>query len=90
MLSKPKVIVPVLVVRLTPVPPELLAFVLPKLSEPLEVLTVNPIPVGFVMVVEGLVKLPATLVRLMPVVALLVEEMLTNVAASVPLVRLRA
>jgi len=46
-----------LVVRLTPVLPEALAFVLPKFSEPLEVLIVKPIPVGFVRVVVGLGRL---------------------------------
>src|SRR5436190_5560645 len=90
MFSDPKVIVPVLVVRLTPVLPEPLAFVLPKLSEPLDVLTEMPVPVGFVIVVVGLVRFPATLVRLMPVVVLFVDEILTKVAASVPLLRLRA
>ena len=90
MLKEPNVIAPVFVVRLTPVLPELLAFVLPKFSEPLEVLTVIALPVGLVIVVVGLVRLPATLVRLMPVVVLFNEEILPKVAASVPLVRLRA
>ena len=34
-------------------PPELLAFVLPKFSEPLDVLTVKALPIGLVMVVFG-------------------------------------
>ena len=82
--------VPVLVSRLTPVPPETVEVVLPKLSVALDVPTLMPMPVGFVIVVVGVVRLPATLVRLMPVVPLLVDEMLPKVAASVPVVRLRA
>src|ERR1043165_2328921 len=90
MLNEPNVVAPVLFVRFTPVLPELLAFVLPKFNEAFELLTVKPLPVGFVIVVVGLVKVPATLVRLIPVVALFVDEMLPKVAASVPLVRLSA
>ena len=90
MLSVPKVMAPVLVNRLTPVPAELVEVVLPKLSVPLEVPTLMPMPVGLVTEVVGLVRLPATPVRLIPVVALLVDEMLPKVAASVPVVRLRA
>lgn len=37
-----------------------------------------------------LVRLPATLVRLIPAAALLLDVMLVKVAARVPLVRLRA
>ena len=39
-------IAPVLVVRLTPVPPDAFAVVLPKFSAPLDVFTLMPIPVG--------------------------------------------
>lgn len=81
---------PVLVRRFTPVPPDRLEVELPKLSDALDVMTLMPMPVGFVTVVVGLVRLPATLVRLTPVVALLADEMPPNVAANVPVVRLRA
>ena len=77
---------PVFVVRLTPVPPDPVIDVLAKLSAALDVLTPIPIPVGFVMVVEPEVKLPATVVRLIPVVALLVELILPKVPLRVPLV----
>src|SRR6266850_1459034 len=90
MLRASKAIAPVLVVRLIPVPPDRVEDVLPKLSVALEVFTLKPIPTGLVMVVVGLVRLPATLVRLMPVVVLAVAEMLSNVAASVPVVRFSA
>src|SRR5207253_7571862 len=90
MLRAPKVIAPVLVVRLIPVPPDRVEDVLPKLRVALEVFTLKPIPAGFVMVVEGFVRLPATLVRLMPVEVLAVDEMLSNVAARVPVVRFSA
>ena len=85
-----KVIAPVLVVRLTPVPPDAVADTFPKLNAALEVLTLIPIPVGLVIVVPPTLKLPPTLVKLIPVVALFVEEMLANVAASVPVVRFNA
>src|SRR6185503_16054133 len=90
MFNEPNVIVPVLVVRLTPVAPEPLGFVLTKLSDPLDVLTVIALPVGLVIVVVGLVRFSATLLRLMPVSVLFVDEILPNVAASWPLVRLSA
>ena len=48
-----------------------------------------PMPVGFVIVVEPLVRLPATVVRLRPVVALFVEERLPNVPLRVPVVRFK-
>ena len=83
-------IVPVFVVRLTPVPPEPVTDVLAKFNVPLEVLTLMPMPVGLVMVVEPVVKLPATVVKLIPVVALLVAEMLPKVPLRVPLVRFSA
>ena len=86
----PKVMAPVLVVRLTPVAEEPCTEVLPKFKEAPEVSTLMPMPVEFVMVVDPVVKLPATPVRLSPVVVLLVDEMAPNVAASVPLVRSRA
>src|SRR6185369_9982426 len=72
----PNVIVPELVVRLTPVPPEAVEVVAPKSNAPLEVLTLIPIPPGLVMLVEPLDILPATVVRVTPVVELLVDEML--------------
>src|SRR5882672_2881641 len=61
MLRAPKVIAPVLVVRLIPVLPDRVDDVLPKLSVALEVFTLKPIPTGLMMVVEGFVRLPATL-----------------------------
>ena len=72
------------------VPPDPVAEVLAKLSVALEVLTPIPIPVGFVIVVEPVVKLPPTDVRLMPVVALFVEEMLAKVPFKVPVERFSA
>jgi hypothetical protein len=86
MSRSPKVIVPVFVVRLTPVPLDVVTAVLPKLSVPLEVFTLMPIPVDPLIVVVPTLKLPAAVVRLIPVVVLLAEEMLANVAASVPFV----
>src|ERR1051325_6759758 len=83
------VIAPVLVVRLTPVPPDAVAETLPKLNAALEVLTLIQIPVGLVIVVVGVVKLPATVVRLRPVVALFVDDRLPNVPLRVPFVRFR-
>ena len=76
--------------RLTPVPPEPLEVVLPKLRVALDVPTLTPMPVGLVIVVVGVVRLPATPLRVTPVVALLVDEILPKVAASVPVVRFRA
>src|SRR5260370_1297416 len=96
MVSAPNVIVPVLVSRLIPVPPDAVELVVPKLSAALDVLTLMPMPVGFVMVVEPLDILPATVVKVMPVVELLVEEMLVKAAVeetgplNVPVLRLRA
>jgi hypothetical protein len=84
------VIAPVFVVKLTPVPPDAVAETFPKFNAPLEVLTLIPIPVGLVIVVVPTLKLPATLVKLIPVVALFVEAILRNVAASVPVVRFNA
>ena len=81
---------PLLFSRLTPVLPEALDVVLPKLSVALDEPTLTPIPVGSVIVVVGDVRLPATLLRLTPVVALVFDEMPPKVAARVPLVRLRA
>ena len=81
---------PEFVNRLTPVPPEALEVVLPKLSVALDVPTLMPMPVGFVIVVVGVVRLPATPVNVIPVLALFVDEMLPKVAASVPVVRSRA
>src|ERR1041385_5514288 len=90
MSRSPKVIAPVFVVRLTPVPPEVVTDVLAKFNVPLEVFTLMPIPVEPLMVVEPVVKLPPTLVRLIPVVALLDEEMLAKLALRVPVVRFSA
>ena len=81
---------PLLFTRLTPVPPEALDVVLPKLSVALDEPTLTPIPVGSVTVVVGVVRLPATLLRLTPVVPLVLDEMLPKVAARVPVVRSRA
>jgi len=75
---------PVFVVRLTPVPPDPVTEVLAKPSVRLDVLTLIPIPVEFETVVEPVVKLPPTLVRLIPVVALVAEEMLAKVPLRVP------
>ena len=86
----PNVIAPVFVVRLTPVPPDPVTEVLAKLRVALDVLTPMPIPVGLVIVVEPDVKLPATVVRLIPVVALFVDEILPNVPLRVPVVRFSA
>ena len=86
----PNVIAPVFVVRLTPVPPDPVTEVLAKLKAALEVFTLMPMPVEFVIVVEPVVKLPATLVRLIPVVALFVDEIPRKVAARVPVVRFNA
>ena len=87
MVSAPKVIAPVFVVRLIPVPPEPVTDVAAKLNPRLELPTLMPMPVGFVTVVEPVVKLPATVARLRPVVALLVEERLPNEPLRVPVER---
>ncbi len=87
MVREPKVIAPVFVVRLTPVPPDPVAEVLAKPRVALEVLMLMPMPVGFVTVVEPVDKLPATVVSEMPVVALFVDDKLPRVAASVPVDR---
>src|SRR6185369_11815086 len=91
MLSAAKVTAPVLPVPLppktTPAAPEPFTVVFPKFSVPLDETTLIPLPVGLLTVVVGDVRVPATLVRSMPVVPLLVDEMLPKVAASVPLVR---
>src|SRR6185369_7920589 len=71
--SAPNVIAPVFVVKLIPVPPEPVTDVAAKLNERLEPLTLMPMPVEFVTVVEPVDKLPATPDRLRPVVALSVE-----------------
>lgn len=86
----PNVIAPLFVVRLIPVPPELVTEVAAKLSAAPEPLTLMPIPVGFVTVVEPVVKLPPTPLRLIPVVALLVDEMLPKLPLRVPVVRFSA
>ena len=83
-------IAPVFVVRLIAVPPEPVTDVLAKLNAPLEVFTLMPIPVGLVMVVEPLVKIPATLVKIaLPVVALLWNRYLQCSPSSVPVVRVQ-
>src|SRR6185369_879381 len=83
------VIAPVLVVRLTLVPPDNVAATFPKFNAALDVFTLIPMPVGLVIVVEGVVRLPATVVRLRPVVALFVDERLPNVPLRVPFVRFK-
>jgi hypothetical protein len=89
--NAPKVIVPVFVRRLIPVPPDPVELVVPKLKAALDVPTLIPMPVGFVMVVLPLtVKLPSTLAKVIPVEALLTEFMFAKVAANVPVVRLSA
>src|SRR5262249_22270558 len=94
MLRALKVIVPVLPTPLppktAPVPPELFAVVLPKLSEALLLVALIPMPVGFVIVVVPIERLPATVVRVIPVVLLLVEEALVRIKPDVTLLRLRA
>ena len=89
MVSAPNVIAPVFVVRLIPVPPDPVTEVAAKLNERVEPLTLMPMPVGFVTVVEPVVKLPPTVARLRPVVALFVEERLPNVPLRVPVVRFK-
>src|ERR1043166_3842855 len=81
---------PVLVSRLTPAPPDNVEVVLPKFRTAVDVPTLMATPVAFVIVVVGLLRLPATPVKLMPVVALLVDEILPKVAVSAPVVRFRA
>ena len=92
MVRAPKVSVALFVVRLIPVLPDPVTDVAAKLSAPPEPLTLMPIPVEFVTVVEPVVKLlPATrLARLIPVVALSVEEMLAKLPLRVPVVRFSA
>src|SRR5262249_36006861 len=94
MLRALKVIVPVLPTPLppktAPVPPELFAVVLPKLSEALLLVALIPMPVGFVIVVVPIERLLATVVRVIPVVLLLVEEALVRIKPDVTLLRLRA
>ena len=90
MFRKPKVIAPVLDVRLTPVLPDPVELVLPKFNAALELLTLSPTPVEFVMVVAGEVRKPSAFAKLMPVVALSVEEILSKVAARVPPLRFKA
>src|SRR6185369_4905703 len=85
-----KVIVPVFDVRLTPVPPDVVTDVLAKFNVALELPTLMPIPVEPLMVVDPVVKLPATPLRLIPVVALLADEMLAKLPLRVPVVRFSA
>ena len=85
----PKVIAPLFVVRLIPVPPEPVTDVPEKLSARPEEPTLMPMPVEFVTVVEPVVKLPPTPDRLRPVVALLFEERLPNEPLRVPVVRFK-
>ena len=90
MLSVPKAIGPVLLLRKTPVSPDWVELELPKLRLALEFATIAPMPKGLVMVVVELVRPPPTSDKLMPVVALLLDEILLNDAESVPVVRFRA
>ena len=86
----PKVIAPVFVVRLIPVSPDPVTEVAAKLNSAAPPLTLMPMPVEFVTVVEPVVKLPAMPLRLIPVVALLVDEMLAKLPFRVPVVRFSA
>ena len=92
MVRAPKVSEALFVVRLIPVSPDPVTDVAAKLSVPAEPFTLMPMPVEFVTVVEPVVKvLPATRpLRLIPVVALFVEEMLPKVPFRVPVVRFSA
>src|SRR5436190_976526 len=96
MVTALNVIVPVLVVRLTPVPPEPVELVGPKLRAALDVATLMPMPVAFDTVVEPLDMLPLTLVRWTPVALLFVDDMLVKAAVkatgplSIPVVRFNA
>lgn len=90
MVRAPKVIAPVFVVRLIPVLPEPVTDVAAKFSAELPPLTLMPMPVEFVTVVEPVLKLPPTLLRLIPVVALFVDEMLPKVPFRVPVERFSA
>src|SRR5687767_9687539 len=87
---EPKVIAPVLDVRLTPVLPDPVELVLPKFNAALELSTLSPTPVEFVIVVVAEVRKPWAFAKPMPVVALSVEEILSKVAARVPPLRLNA
>src|ERR1044072_8410240 len=92
MARSPKVIVPGVEVRLTPVPPEVVTDVPAKFNVPLELPTLMPIPVEPLMVVEPVVKLlPATRpVKLIPVVPLPLDEILPKLALRVPVERFSA
>ena len=83
-------IAPVLDVRLTPVLPDPVELVLPKFKAALELLTLSPAPVEFVMVIVGEVRKPSAFAKLIPVVALSLEEILSKVAARVPPLRFNA
>ena len=85
----PNVVAPLFVVKLIPVPPEPVTDVAAKLNARLELLTLMPMPVGFVIVVEPVVKVPPTPLKLRPVVALFVEDRLPNVPLRVPVVRFK-
>src|SRR5438128_1028084 len=94
--TAPKVIAPVLVARRMPAPPEEVELVVPKLSDALDVSTLMPAADEPLMVVEPLDIAPATPVRLTPVAALPLDEMLVKAAVAatgplrVPLLRLSA
>src|SRR5438270_11915199 len=96
MVIAPKVMVPVLVVRLMPAPPDIVELVAPKSTAALDVSTLMPMADEFVMLVEPLDSLPATFCKLMPVPELAVDEMLVKAAVAatgplnVPPVRLSA
>lgn len=90
MVRAPKVAAPVFPLSTIPVPPDPVTDVAAKLSVAPEETTFMPIPVEFVTVVEPVVKEPPTLVRLIPVVALSVEEMLAKLPLRVPVVRFSA
>ena len=78
------------VVRLTPVPPEVVTDVLAKLNAALEAFTLMPIPAEPLIVVEPVVKLPPTPLKLIPVVPLVADEMLPKLPFKVPVVRFSA
>ena len=86
----PKVVAPLFEVRLIPVPPEPVTDVAAKLSARLELATEMPIPVELVTVVDPVVSDPPTAERLIPVVALSVDEMLAKEPLRVPVERFSA
>ena len=78
-----------LLLRMTPAPPDEDEEVLPKLKAALEFETLIPAPVELETDVELVIREPPTLARVMPV-APLVEVIPLMFAAIVPVVRLSA